>query len=361
MVRVLHFVSSLNINSGVMAVIMNYYRFIDKNEIQFDFVYFREFNESYTSEIKQLGGNTFYLRTNNKLEVISKVKSFLSQYGSEFDILHIHEAYMSRFLYKCAHQSGINKVVVHSHTTRYSDSKIGQMRNKALCHNIWKYADELFACSIAAGDFLYKGHDFFLMKNAIDVSKYRYNEKVRKEYRMKLNIGNSFVIGHVGRFDEQKNHRFILDVFSATHRELPNSKLLLVGDGPLKKEIEEKVRKLNLEDAVLFLGRRNDTEKLYQAMDCFILPSLYEGLPMVGVEAQAAGLPCIFSDSITEEVNLCNSIYLPIYNSALWSKATIGWKYYVRVDSSEYVSRKGFDIRKEAYALQKKYKEMLLI
>ena len=162
-----------------------------------------------------------------------------------------------------------------------------------------------FACSKAAGNFLYrtglKKKSYFLMPNAIDTKRYCFNRSVREKVRQELGLADAFIIGHIGRFVPQKNHLFLMQTFKKIAEKIPSARLLLIGDGPKRTEIMQLAEELHLEERILFLGQRNDIPDLIQAMDLFLLPSIYEGLPVSCLEVQAAGLPCIASDAVSSE------------------------------------------------------------
>ena len=171
-----------------------------------------------------------------------------------------------------------------------------------------KYANLQLACSKEAGEWLFGNTQFIVLNNGIDVSKYVFNQNIREEYRKILGFSDELVLGHVGRFSNQKNHNFLIDIFYEIIKINKKSKLILIGTGELENEIKEKVESLSLKEKVIFLGARADVNKIMQAMDVFILPSLFEGLPVVGVEAQASGLPCIISDTVSKDVKITDSV-----------------------------------------------------
>ncbi len=349
-----------------MSVLMNYYRNIDREKVQFDFLYFIEPGEGYStykSEIEALGGHVYLIPNFKNFVTFNKMLSILLSENNEYNTVHIHDPFVLRFVYKTLRKSGIKNIVVHSHATQWSDKKISGMRNRILCHNLKYLIDYPFACSYAAGEFLYgRGSKFDVINNAIDVQRYKYSDQIRKEIRYKLQIDKNVVFGHVGNFNNQKNHNFLIDVFEKIVELNDQALLLLIGDGSLKPDIEMKVAMLGLQNKVKFLGKKKDVENYYQAMDCLILPSLYEGLPMVGVESQCSGLPVLFSDEITREVGLVNYKYLSLNQTpGEWAEEAVRLadRTYCRNNAAQIIEKKGFNIAKEAEKLVGMYEKMI--
>lgn len=362
--KVLMFNSNLSKNSGVMSVIMNYYRNINRELIQFDFMYFRESEASYNEEINQMGGKLYSIcNPKNIIKFRNELKVFFNNHKNEYDIVHIHDSIFARFMYDILKCKGVKSVIIHSHATCFSDKTVSNIRNLILCHNISKYGDVMFACSDAAGKFLFSGKPFYIMNNAISIDKFKYDCDVRKEYRNHLKLGDKMVIGHIGAFVNQKNHKFLLEIFNETLKINPNSILLLAGDGPLLNDIKEKVEIMGMKNQVIFLGKRVDVNCLYQAMDVFILPSLFEGLPMVGVEAQCSGLPILMSKEITREAGIGTFQFLALEESAKeWANRLIEMyknRNRVQKKSIEQTSNAGFNIDLEARKLEEKYYELV--
>lgn len=308
--RVLQFVSTLNRNSGVMRVIMNYYKKIDREKIQFDFLYFIESDDSYRDDIISLGGTVYLIsKPGTSFHSLKELCHFFQQYGKSYVWLHNHESYLTALLYPLAKYYGISNIIVHAHLTKYSDKPLSAIRNAVLCLPLKVLPVKKMACSKAAGDFLYgKKAPVYVLRNLIDYTQYVYDAGQREKIRCELRIQDAFVIGHVGRFQKQKNHRFLIELFAAFYKDYPDSRLLLVGDGPLELEIRNLVQEKHLEDAVIFAGMQKDIMAYLSAMDVFLLPSLFEGLPMVALEAQANGLFCILADTITEETAISDQV-----------------------------------------------------
>ena len=299
-IRILHIVTYMG-RGGLESVLMNYYRNIDRSKVQFDFLVHRDFNADYDDEILSLGGKIYHIQRlvpwSKKYR--SELKSFLLAHP-EYKIIHVHQDCLSSVALKCAKECNIPVRIAHSH----SSSAVKNMKYPIKMYymkKISKYATDLMACGKDAGDWMFSGNKYTIVNNAIDLDKYKYSNEISNKVRTDLGITNKLVIGHVGRFREEKNHTFLIDVFNEVKKIKNDSVLLLVGDGDKQSEIEEKVKSLDLENDVIFTGSRSDVNELMQAMDIFVFPSLYEGLPLTMVEAQASGLTCIISDNVPSE------------------------------------------------------------
>lgn len=295
------------IGGGVESVIMNYYRHLDHKKIQFDFICDEDSTRIPYDEIKKLGGRVFLVPEYQKLPQYLKALEDLFR-KKQYRIVHSNVNTLSVFPLYAAKKAGVPVRISHSHSTSNPKEWKRNIIKNILRPFSKKYATDYFACSELAGRYLFGDKTFDqgkvkIIHNAIDLDKFKFDLEARKKLRKEFGIkDNTTVIGHVGRFVQQKNHTFLVDVFKEYHKKNPDSKLLLIGTGPLEEKIKDKVEKLNLSDFVLFLGQREDTNKLYSVMDVFCLPSLYEGLPVVGIESQSAGLPIIFSNGVTREV-----------------------------------------------------------
>ncbi len=351
------------VGGGVEAVVMNYYRYIDRNKIQFDFICDDDSTCIPKEEIESLGGKVILIPPYQKVFKYHKELKRVLKEG-QYKIVHSHINALSVFSLCAAKSAKIPVRIAHSHST--SNKKEWK---KTLLKNMLRpfsklFATDYFCCSELAGRWLFGNKTYdqgkvYLLNNAIDVDKFKYNEKVRKTKRKELNIkDNEIVIGHIGRFVKQKNHEFLIDIFNEIHKQNKNTILLLAGDGPLKEEIENKVKELELDKFVKFLGQRNDANKLYQVMDAFVLPSLYEGLPVVGVEAQAAGLPCFFSTDMTKETKVLDTTeFIELTESPKdWASLILKkLKSYKRTDATQEITNNSFNIKIESEKLEKKY------
>ncbi len=316
--RVLQFVSTLNRNSGVMRVIMNYYTNMNRQHVQFDFLYFIESEDSYADEIHAMGGRTYYIpKPGISLKAWRALVCFFQQHGAAYQWLHNHENYLTVFLYPLAKMCGIRNIAVHAHLTQYSDKKLSALRNRILCLPLKFLPIQKVACSKVAADFLYgSSRNVYIMRNMVDARQYAYDETKRLEIRCRLNMADEiFVIGHVGRFEPQKNHRFLIELFEQFYHTVPDSRLLLVGSGVLEQEIKGLVLEKKLEQNVIFAGQQTNIADYLSAMDVFVLSSLFEGLPMVALEAQANGLPCVLADTITTETAVTANVWFYSLNN----------------------------------------------
>ena len=303
------------LGNGVESVIMNYYRHLDHSKVQFDFICDEDSTRIPYEEIKKLGGLVFLVPKYQKLPKYLKALEKLFK-ENKYRIVHANINTLSVFPLYAAKKAGVPVRISHSHSTSNIKEWKRNLIKNLLRPFSKRYATDYFACSELAGRYLFGNKAFDrgevkIIHNAIDIDKFRFDEVARKKLRKEFGIKDStIVIGHVGRFVQQKNHTFLVDVFKEYHEKNSDSKLLLVGSGPLENKIKKKVEKLGLKNSVLFLGQRDDINKLYSVMDIFCLPSLYEGLPVVGVEAQATGLPCMFSDRITDDIIASKNVIL---------------------------------------------------
>lgn len=309
-IRVLQVVTIMN-RGGLETMLMNYYKKVDREKIQFDFMVHREERGDYDDEIEALGGRIFrmnQIRPGNYRKYFKQLDNFFEKH-KEYKAIHSHINENSGFVLRSAKKYNIPCRIAHSHLAnlkldyKYPFRLYGRI-------NLNPNVTEYFACSEEAGKWLFKNprKKVVVLNNAVDTALFVEKDELRLKSRKNLGIDDKFVIGHVGRFNPQKNHTFLIDIFSEIKKLESKSVLLLIGEGYLLKDIKEKVNKLGLEDSVKFLGLRSDISDLMQAMDLFLFPSLFEGLPVVLVEAQAAGLKCVTSTGVTKESDLTNSV-----------------------------------------------------
>ena len=340
---------------GAQTMVMALYRSIDRRKVQFDFVIDCDVKSIFTDEIHQLGGQIFRLpkfNGKNYGEVRSAWHAFFRSHP-EYKILHSHiRSYASVFL-PIAKAHGV-RTIIHSHNTS-NGSGMMSIAKKILQYPLRFQADYFFGCSEIAGKWLFgekivKSNRYFMLKNAVDLERFSFQQEVRMKIRQELAVDDdTLLIGHVGRMNPQKNHKFLIDCFRSIADQRGKVKLILLGDGELRQEVAEQVMHLGLQDQVLLLGVRGNVEEYFSAMDCMMLPSLHEGLPVVVVEAQANGLTSFVSDTVTKEVRLSQLVtYLPISNGVKpWVSAVLSCQQ-KRADVSERIKNSGFCVKSSA-------------
>lgn len=367
MIKVLHVISRLHQGSGIANVIMNYYRNIDRNAVQFDFlVNSTENGEEYVSEIKKYGGHIYYfpnLRLSNIHHLIKEMNCFFCKHSNDYIAIHSHFFQLDGIIFHIAKKYGIKECISHSHNTRYSDYKLKSFRNYIMSLPLKREATRWMACSKSAGKFLF-GKRFYsspkslILNNAIDCEKFVFNEEIRKNKIKELGLENKFIIGHIGRFSLQKNHKFLINVFKVIKERQNNAFLVLVGTGSLTESIKNLVKCNGLDNDVLFLGQRNDVSDLLQIFDVMVFPSQYEGLGIALIEAQVSDLPCVYSDVIPEEVNILdsNEILSLNENYEVWANAVLKYQSHKRSKNAiKRIERAGYNIELEAKKLSEFY------
>lgn len=310
--RVLHFQGRMG-KGGTESFVMNMYRKIDRSKLQFDFLIYDDFKDvtDYHEEIKKLGGRIFVV-TNPKKNIVKywfDVKKLLKK--EKFDIAHNEVYFGGGINLLLARKQGIKKRIAHSHATSDGKSTNFAMNilRKCLYYLLIREATDFLAVSKEAGDSLFQGHSYKIIHNGIDMSLYKENEQVRIMKRKELGIlPNDFVIGNIGRLEKQKNQSYLVNLFSEIVNKEPDAKLLIIGAGSLREELEEQILSLNLEKNIFLLGERTDIPEILQTIDVFCMTSLYEGLPMVGLEAQASQKKLVLSDTISSNTKLTPNV-----------------------------------------------------
>lgn len=312
-IRVLQVLGGLN-RGGAETMVMNLYRNIDRNKIQFDFIKHTESKCAYDDEIKELGGRIYSIpkyKVYNHFQYKKAWNNFLKKHP-EYKIIHGHVRSTATIYLKIAKKYGLY-AIAHSHSTS-SGKGIKAIIKNMLQFRIRYITDYFMGCSKEANEWLYgkkiaNSEKCIILHNAIDVEKYTYNEDIRNKLRKELNIKeDEMVVGNIGRFSYMKNHKFLIDIFEKLCK-TENCKLLLVGDGELKNDIQNIVKNKHLENKVIFTGVRSDVNEILQAMDIFVMPSIFEGLPVTLIEAQASGVPSLIANTITKEVDITPLIY----------------------------------------------------
>lgn len=352
---------------GVESVIMNYYRNMNKDKLHFDFMCVND-QMAYEDEVKANNSIVYKIgsKAKNFIEYKKNIKKFFKDNSKEYDAIWFNVCTLVNIdALKLAKKYGIATRIVHSHNSNMDYGFVKNSIHKFNKLRLRNYANVYWACSDVAAEYLFGDNkNYKVINNAINVDEFCYCANLRKNVRDTLHINDStLVIGNVGRFDEQKNHKFLIDIFNEIYKENNDSMLMLVGTGPLEDEIKNKVKELGIENNILFLGKRNDVNSLYQAMDVFCLPSLYEGLPVVGIEAQASGLLCFFSDTITNKLKIIETSKFESIEERpqKWCKSiTKALVDFVRKNVKEEIIENGYDIKKEASSLEKVFEEIII-
>ena len=360
-IRVAHIIGKW-LGGGVESVVMNYYRHIDRSKIQFDFICDEDSTNIPYEEIEKLGGKVILIPPYQKIfKYHKKLKKILKE--GNYKIVHSHINTLSVFSLFAAKCAGVPVRIAHSHSTTNKKDRKKNLVKQALRPFSKVFATDYMCCSELAGRWLFGNKEYdkgnvYLLNNAIDLDKFEYDEKIRNKKRKELNITNdTLVIGHVGRFVEQKNHSFLIDVFNEFQKQNEDAVLILVGQGPLMKEIQKKVNDLNLNKKVKFLGQRNDVNELYNVMDLFLFPSLYEGLGMVIIEAQVNGLSCLVSDKVPLAAKISKYITFFSLNNSVkkWVEQAAKMTNKFKFRSMQKCESVNYDIKKEAKKLENKY------
>ena len=347
------------IYDGITSVIYNYCNNMNRDGINFTFLAYSNIPKEINDKFKKIGN--IIIVPNRKKDLKNYIKSLKQiMTNNYFDVVHIHgNSFTMLIEASLAKKSKVKKIIVHSHSTNCDHPFL----NKLFKNKLQKKATNLIACSKKSGEWLYGKSNYIILNNAIDIDNFTYKEDIRKKIRNTFNINDKdIVLGHVGHFTIEKNHKFLLDIFKEYHKINNNSKLLLIGEGPLFETIKNTIYELNLQGSVLLLGKRKDVNDIYQAMDIFVLPSLWEGLPLVMIEAQSPGLPCLVSSNVTEDAKCIEQVY---YDDL--SKSDTDWandiqkiinkKFDRNINTKNIITKKGFNITKEAELLRKIYIE----
>lgn len=358
MIRVLHVVNRMGYG-GIETFIMNIYRNIDRSKVQFDFAVYSNEKGEYDDEIIQLGGKIYKFigRRENPIKYYKCWNKFLKNNSLNYNSIHMHVSSLTTILpLKIAKKYGIKNRIIHSHSTS-QPGKIHKIFMGINKNRIKKYATDLIACSTEAGNYVFGSSKFIVLKNGIDAQKYKFNPIEREKIRNKYGLKNDVVFTHIGRFVQLKNHEFLLNVFKKINDKKPNTKLILIGDGELRRKIENDIEKLNIKNNVILLGNINNIYQVLQGCDIFIMPSIYEGLPISCIEAQASGLKCFISDTISKETDitgLVDFISLDLGESE-WANYILEKIDYMRQDVYNNIVMADYDIVSTVKILMTKY------
>lgn len=358
-IRVLHILQRMEAG-GTQALLMNIYRKIDRTKVQFDFLVVYKEKQFYDEEIEKMGGHVYKLSFREDLNLL-KFQKDLSNFfrrHHEYKIVHCHAYTIGYFCLKAAKKAGIPVRIAHSHNNE-TVHDIKYFPKLFMQRLFTKNATDLFACSEEAGKYLFKDKPFQVLKNAIDSKNFIADTNIREKIRKELELEDKFVVGHVGRLHPQKNHEFLIDVFAEIKKKKMDAELILVGTGPLEEKVKDKVAEKRLSDCVHFLGNRKDMNRIYQAMDVFVFPSLFEGLGIVAIEAQAAGIPIVCSEGLPPETDIT-----PLYSKLQLSMGIKKWaneamrisrSTYAHTNTQKYVIDAGFDMSATAKKMESFY------
>lgn len=359
-IRVVHCLGKLNAG-GAETLVMNIFRHIDRNMYQFDFLLFNDTKGFYDEEVKSLGANLYYTGNIKRVGIRKYLKELISFFSShDIDVVHSHMDWQGGFIAYAAYKAGIKKIVIHSHANQ-------KMFDVDLLHHfliefnkylIKKYATHCISCSKEAGESLFK-KDFDILRNGIDLNRFLYpNQEMIKKLKDELNISDTdIILGNVGSLSENKNQLFLINILNKLISINKNYKLILVGDGPVRKEIEQKIEEMNLQANVILTGVRKEIPEIMHLFDLFLFPSKYEGLGIVAIEAQASQRYCLVSENVPHLIDLNINLvdFLPL-NQQLWIDKILNYKKSNDKNINDKIINSKFNIEKTCESLIKVYR-----
>jgi glycosyltransferase involved in cell wall biosynthesis len=374
-IRILRIVAVMN-RGGIESQIMNMYRKIDRSKYQFDFLVTRDEKGVFDEEIERMGGKIYRIPSVKKVGLYKFTKNIDTFFKDhkEYKVVHCHMNTWSGLFLNIAKRHEVPVRIAHSHSAQQGHKNLSR---KALAENtlkmfmkkyINKGATHFWAVGHAAGEWLYGSEisktKMKVLPNAKDLELYKYNPGQRESIRKELGISSddTILLGHVGSFTPVKNHTFLINLFYYLRNEGINSKLCLVGEGPLTEDVKKQISSMGLSGKVFFMGLRNDVNELMSAFDVLILPSQFEGMPNVVIEAQSASLPCVISDNITKEVDMGMGLLKFISLSGpinLWLESIVNSKDIVRPVDSSNIRNRGYDINSQVKWLENFYKNSI--
>jgi glycosyltransferase involved in cell wall biosynthesis len=346
---------------GIEAFMMNYFRHIDSSKVHIDFLVHGYEKGAYDDEITKAGSKIIHVPTKSRhpIKYQKELKKIFA--SGQYQIVHSHCDAMSGMILRIAAKCGVPVRIAHSHNTAtLTDNKIKLAINEYSKRLIPRYATHMFACSEAAGDWMFgNGTKYTVINNAIDIDKFKFNQIKRDKIRKELDCNDKFVIGHVGRFDYQKNQEFIISLLPRLQAFRNNLQVVFVGEGESLERIKDLARDNNVEDICIFLGSRSDVSDLYNAFDVFVLPSRFEGLGIVAIEAQANGLSCYVSDNLPTDVKICpNLSMISLLDEEEWVRQITSCEGKRISSNYEEIERAGYSIEKKAIELQAFYENV---
>ena len=378
---VLHVVGRMD-RGGAESRIMDLYRHIDREKVQFIFMQHTSERCAFEEEVESLGGKVYHVPRFNVKNYFAYKKAWKDFFEKhpEIQVVHGHMTSTAAIYLPIAKKAGVKVTIAHARSAGVDPGVKGKL-TKFLRRNLYRKCDCRFTCSEIAGEAVFgnqkqEARRAVFIPNAIEVDKFEFSQKMREEIRKELNIENCFVIGHVGRFAAMKNHKYMIEILEQCakleqEKQLPETKMMFLGDGSLKEEIQKLAEEKGLDSKVLFLGNRKDVHRYYQAMDYFLLPSFYEGLPGTAIEAQASGLPGILSDAVTDEAVITKLMQQRSVqeSAAYWAEEIIKcytaekaegsamteFRSKVRGDYAKEVKEASFDVKEQAKKMQEFY------
>lgn len=367
-IRILQVVGRMD-RGGIETMIMNLYRHIDRDKVQFDFLAHYGREAAFNEEIRALGGriyempalkdetHVYYWRIFSYLKALH---TFFKEH-KEYRVIHGHMTNTASIYMPIAKKYGVKTCIAHSHSTKGKAGHLGIVTN-LLQSSVHRCATDFFACSEAAMHWFYperliESGRVQVLANAVDAQRFRFQPELRESMRRELNLGEGPVIACVGRFRTEKNQIFLMDVLRQMVAIREDAVLVFAGDGPCEEEVKAKAKEYGLEGNVRFLGAREDVPEILQAADAFVLPSIFEGMPVTAIEAQASGLWCVVSDGLTREMNALGMVeYLSLDEShKAWAEALLAAAQKPRRDTFDEIRSAGYDIHTTAPWLQEFY------
>lgn len=353
-IKILYITNNIRISNGVSSVMFNYVRAMDKQNIQIEFLLIDRQEGSYEEELLEMKTKIHYLNNKFSIRNIKKIQNEVNKFFEEhqYDIVELHAPTFAFIFLKMAKKNNIPIRIIHSHSTVHSNNKLKNILSILLNINFKRYANKFFACSEKSGKYWYgnkicKSNSYEIIPNGVDTEKYQFNKEIRKKIREQYGIQNDIVIGFVGRIAKEKNLPFLVKVLEKLLLENKKYKFLVIGDGPDLENIQAMCNRIK--QNVIFFGRRADVNQLLNCIDLLVLPSKREGLPMVAVEAQLAGVTCYLSNTITNEVDIGNTTFLKLKNKE-WINAIKNFK-----NENKEIDRRKFDINICAKNLEEIY------
>lgn len=365
-IRVLQVVGRMD-RGGIENMIMNLYRHIDRDKVQFDFLAHYGREAAFNDEIRAMGGRIYEMPALKDEEhvyywrlfaYIRALKRFFKEH-KEYKIIHGHMTNTAAIYMPIARKNGVTCLISHSHNTHGKAELLGTVTD-FLQKPIYKYATDFFACSEGAEHWFYPQElidsgRVHILPNAVDAAKFRFNPEARERIRKELSLEGKTVIVCVARFRFEKNQSFLIDALEYMKKEHPDVVLVFAGDGPCEDEVKEKTGAHNLEENTRFLGARTDIPDILSASDAFALPSIFEGLPVTVIEAQANGLHCVVTEGLTDEMNVLNMVKYVPHSPEKWAQALWQASQQQRLDTYEQIKAQGYDINTTAPMLQNFY------